>query len=115
MFSTPAYKRFSNIVQPSFIPPSATTVKKYLKIRYLEERNKLKNILSEQVGIGLTCDRWTSKKSQSFITSTGHYITSDWQLKHCVLATRRVTETHTGDISFNIFLILRESLELKTK
>ena len=115
MFSTPAFKRFSGFIQPNYIPPSAPTVKKYLKVRYLEEKNKLKDIPSSQEGIGITSDMWTSKARQGFITTTGHYITSDWQLKHCVLATRRVVESHTGEHIFKNLCEIEKEFGIENK
>ena len=36
-------------VQAGYTPPSAPTIKMYLKIRYIEEINKLQNDLSMEV------------------------------------------------------------------
>ncbi|XP_046559942.1 E3 SUMO-protein ligase ZBED1-like [Haliotis rubra] len=35
---------------------------------------------------------WTSCATHGYITVTGHYITDEWDLKSCILATRRVEE-----------------------
>ncbi len=83
-------------VQPSHKPPVAKTVKKYLKMEYIEEKTALKSDLGDQVAVGVTSDLWTSAATQGYITATGHYITKDWELKHCVLATRRMTDRHSG-------------------
>lgn len=103
------------VVQPNYTPPGYTTVKKYLKIRYLKEKAKLKGILSEQISVGLTCDMWTSQATQGYITATGHYITQEWQLKHCVLATRRITEKHTGEHIYSSLLSIEKEFGIDGK
>ena len=115
MFSTPAYKKYIRTIQPAYTPPSAPTVKKYLKVKYLDEKSKLKSVLSEQIGVGLTSDMWTSKKIHGYITATGHYITQDLELKHCVLATRRVINKHSGENIFSVLLAVEKEFEIEGK
>ena len=87
MFGTPAYRRYMAIVQPAYTPPVANTVKKYLHLQYVEEKKKMIEELKDQVAVGTTSDIWTSTATHGYITETGHYITKDWEIKHCVLAT----------------------------
>ena len=97
MFQSPAYRAYMAEVQPSYKPPVAKTVKKHLSLQYIEEKAQLKEKLQHQAAVGITSDLWTSLATHSYITCTAHYITSDWELKHCVLGTRRLEDRHTGD------------------
>ena len=115
MFCIPAYKRYMAIVQPSYNPPTAKTVKKYLHIRYLEEKGKLISELKGQVAVGLTADTWTSKSKKGYITGTGHYIIEDWILKSCVLATRRITGNHTGEHIYNSLFKIEQEFKIQEK
>ena len=40
---------------------------------------------------------WTSMASQGYLTATGHFISEDWVLRHCVLGTKRLIGKHTGE------------------
>uniref|UniRef100_A0A3P8P8X8 BED-type domain-containing protein n=1 Tax=Astatotilapia calliptera TaxID=8154 RepID=A0A3P8P8X8_ASTCA len=46
--------------------------------------------------VALTCDAWTSRAVDSYVTITAHYLTADWQLLSYVLQTRTLHESHTG-------------------
>ena len=115
MFSTPAMRKHLKTLQPNYTPPGATTVRKYVKVKYLEEKSRLKSVLSEQAGVGITCDMWTSKASQGYITVTGHYITNDWLLKNCVLATRGVTDQHTGENIHKALKLIEKEFDIEGK
>ena len=88
MFSTAAFRRHIAIVQPGYMPPVASTVRKYLEVQYLAEKTKLQPKLEEQDAVDLTCDFWPSNKNQSYITTTTHYIDTSWTLRSTVLTTR---------------------------
>ena len=45
--------------------------------------------------LAMATDLWTSHQ-RSYITVTAHYLTTDWQLKVNVLATRPIDDRHTG-------------------
>jgi hypothetical protein len=72
-------------------------VRKYIKVNYDEAKREL---IEEIAGssISITTDMWTSLAREGYITITSHYITNDWKLKCKVLATRPMSEWHTGMI-----------------
>ena len=45
----------------------------------------------------------------------GHYITQDWELKQCVLATRRVIDKHSGENIFSALLAVEKEFEIEDK
>ena len=47
--------------------------------------------------ITLTTDLWTTHATQGYILLTSHYINDNWELRSQILATRNVTDRHTGE------------------
>lgn len=58
--------------------------------------------------MAITCDGWTSRATESFVTITAHIIKEDWQLVSYVLQTRSMEESHTGE---NLAKLLGEAAE----
>uniref|UniRef100_A0A3B1IEW9 BED-type domain-containing protein n=1 Tax=Astyanax mexicanus TaxID=7994 RepID=A0A3B1IEW9_ASTMX len=63
---------------------------------YQETKRKVANTLTKTTRVALTCDAWTSRATQSFVTFTAHYITDTWLLESRVLQTRVMHESHTA-------------------
>lgn len=63
---------------------------------YNEVKSGVKEKLSRAERIALTCDAWTSRATESYVTLTAHHITEDWSLSSHVLQTRAMSECHTG-------------------
>ncbi|KAK0131243.1 Zinc finger BED domain-containing protein 1 [Merluccius polli] len=60
-------------------------------------------------------DAWTSRATESYVTITVHHITDEWKLESCVLQTRAMYDSHTGE---NIAALLKEAVaewQLDTK
>lgn len=57
--------------------------------------------------VALTCDAWTSRATESYVTITAHHVTDEWKLASHVLQTRAMHESHTGE---NIATLLREAV-----
>ena len=88
------FKRFVNKLNPDYQVPSKKTVTKYVTLAYEECKQLLRAAISGK-DVALTTDLWTSHQ-RSYITVTAHYLTTDWQLKVNVLATRPIDDRHTG-------------------
>ena len=54
-------------------------------------------MLQEPGHIALMTDIWTSVAAQSYITVTAHFISSNWELKTCLLQTTNFPENHIAD------------------
>lgn len=52
--------------------------------------------ISKAVSVALTTDGWTSRATESYIT-TAHYISQDWKLENKVLETTTLPCSHTGE------------------
>ncbi|KAM9350016.1 E3 SUMO-protein ligase ZBED1 [Symphorus nematophorus] len=81
-YKIPSRKHFSGTVIPAL---------------YEEIRRGIVKELSDTAYVALTTDGWTSRATESFLTVTVHYITSEWEMKSCVLQTRPLYESHTSE------------------
>ena len=59
-------------------------------------------------GVAITCDGWSSRATESYMTITAHHITNEWQLLAHVLQTRAMHESHTGA---NVAEVLKTATE----
>uniref|UniRef100_A0A3B3ZVN8 BED-type domain-containing protein n=1 Tax=Periophthalmus magnuspinnatus TaxID=409849 RepID=A0A3B3ZVN8_9GOBI len=66
------------------------------------------NTLDQPPRVALTCDGWTSRATESYVTITSHFINEHWELISNVLQTRAMHESHTGT---NIAELLSAALE----
>lgn len=57
--------------------------------------------------VALTCDGWTSRATDPYVTITSHFISTDWVLVSNILQTRALFENHTGN---NIAKLLTEAM-----
>jgi len=88
------FKKFINNLNPDYAIPSKTTVTNYVNYLYTEVKAEVMKDIRD-CPMGITTDMWTSTSNQGYITVTGHYI-KDWCLKPVAIATRMMTERHTG-------------------
>lgn len=79
-YNIPSRKHFSDVIIPKL---------------YEGTRQVIAKELSETAYIALTSDAWTSRATESFLTVTAHYITSEWEMRSIVLQTRPLYESHT--------------------
>lgn len=57
----------------------------------------------------ITTDVWSSCNAESYITVNCHFLTAEWELKSCVLATHQVKMDHTAEnISAELIKIANE-------
>ncbi len=92
------FRQLMNVLEPRYNIPSrrhfGTTVIPKL---YDETRGEFEKELSDTAHVALTTDGWTSRATESFLTVTAHYITSEWEMRSCVLQTRPIYESHTSE------------------
>lgn len=75
--------------------------------KYAEVKTNVAASLQSAERVALTCDSWTSRATDSYVTITCHYIASDWTLVSHVLQTRAVHTSHTAS---NIAALFDEAL-----
>ena len=101
------FRRLINYLEPNYRVPSAVHITSCLQEHYETAKTRLIQMLQEPNHIALTTDIWTSVATQSYITVTAHFISSNWDLKTCLLQTANFPENHTAD---NIYEKLKEIL-----
>lgn len=74
---------------------------------YTEVKTAILESLKSAERVALTCDGWTSRATDPYVTITSHFISNQWALLSNVLQTRALHESHTGS---NIANLLREAI-----
>ena len=79
------FKALLKFIEPGYKVPSATHITHVVQ--------KLKE---DALSLAITSDIWTSCANDAYISLTAHFISADWQMVSCVLATSPFPEQHTG-------------------
>lgn len=64
---------------------------------YMEVKATVLDSLGSAERVALTCDTWTSRATESYVTLTAHRMDDHWNLKSHVLQTRAMHDSHTGE------------------
>lgn len=92
------FKHFIKLLDPRYELPSRRTLTDILLKRYYEEsKNKLSAIFEEVSCISLTCDLWTSRANEGYLTVTSHFIDYDFNMQCAVLSTNLMKGNHTAN------------------
>ena len=98
-FSTSENRAFRALIhecEPRYKFPARATFSDTIIPRLYEVcAQQLKSELKD-VSVAWTCDSWTSRATESYITITCHYINKNFELCARVLQTRVLRESHTG-------------------
>lgn len=73
---------------------------------YESAKEKLKNILQEVKYVSITCDLWTSRVQEAYLTATCHFVDKNFELKSAVLSTEKLLDP-TNHNAHNISEYLR--------
>ena len=91
------FKSFIATLEPSYVVPSHTTIRNYVHRSYVEAKDTMLKVVESQNCIALTTDMWTSHATQGYIMLSSHYVNDNWELRSQILATRNITDRHTGE------------------
>ncbi|XP_017488174.1 PREDICTED: zinc finger BED domain-containing protein 1-like, partial [Rhagoletis zephyria] len=76
------FRNFVRVLDTRYELPCKTTLKnKLLKSQYDEIKIQIKNELESVAHIAITCDMWSSRANDGYLTVTSHFITNDFDLK----------------------------------
>lgn len=100
-FTTTESKEFRKLIhecEPKYQMPSRATFSEHvIPSMYTITANRLKAELKDAGGtVAITCDAWTSRATESYVTITAHYVDNDFNLCPAVLQTRAMHDRHTG-------------------
>uniref|UniRef100_H2ZXV6 HAT C-terminal dimerisation domain-containing protein n=1 Tax=Latimeria chalumnae TaxID=7897 RepID=H2ZXV6_LATCH len=101
------FREFVELVEPGNQLPSRTFFYPNVEKKYLVTMQHIKAELKTPEKIALASDIWTSLATDAHMSVTAHFIT-DWQLKNINLATKPLSERHTGE---NIVTFIEQVLE----
>ena len=91
------FRQLLNECEPRYVIPTRwfiteTAVPKL----YKDMKEKVKETISSAERVAITCDEWTSRATQSYVTFTCHHISPEWEIVSHVLQTRAMFVSHTG-------------------
>ena len=82
-------------LEPNHRLPSTTHVSALIRKDFEDGKAAVKEQLCGNI-VALTTDIWTSRATQSFATTTAHFLDKQWKLTTCVLETVHFPGHHTG-------------------
>lgn len=98
------FRALMRYVEPGYKVLSAVHIAKVVHQKHDIGKRALKERLQmEGQSIAITSDIWTSCANDAYISLTAHFITTDWQMVSCVLAT--IVAHFQGTIQVSILLI----------
>ena len=83
-------------LEPNYRPPSTMHVSAWIRKDFEDGKAVVKKQLHGSSLIALTTDIWTSRATQSFVTTTAHFLDQHCNLTTCVLETVHFPGHHTG-------------------
>ena len=91
------FRRMMNAMEPRYHIPTRKHLTKVCIPRLSSQtRAQVKTSLASAERVALTCDGWTSRRTEAFVTITAPFINEEWELVTYVLQTRDMPESHTG-------------------
>ena len=90
------FNELLTFLEPNYKTPSTTHVSARIRKDFEDRKAAVKRQLLDNSSIALTTDIWTSRATQSFATTTAHFVDQHWNLTSCVLETVHFPGHHTG-------------------
>ncbi|XP_030760921.1 zinc finger BED domain-containing protein 1-like [Sitophilus oryzae] len=94
------FRIFVNLMDPRDVLPSKFTIReKIMKQIYDDSHQMLKDILKNVKYVAITSDSWSSRATESYLTVTCHFVSSNFELKSAVLSTKPLENgvNHTAE------------------
>ncbi|XP_037829561.1 E3 SUMO-protein ligase ZBED1-like [Kryptolebias marmoratus] len=102
------FRRMVNAMEPRYQIPTREHLTKVCVPRlYTQTKAHVKASLDSAERVALTCDRWTSRTTEAYVTITAHFINEEWELVNFILQTTDMPKSHTGQ---NLAEHLRKAL-----
>ncbi|XP_051990723.1 E3 SUMO-protein ligase ZBED1-like isoform X2 [Xyrauchen texanus] len=110
------FRYMVNVTEPRYVIPTRKHITEVAVPRMYEEvKQEVKTSLASAERVALTCDGWTSRATESYITITAHHINENWELISHVLQTRAMHESHTGSNIAELLKVALEEWDIKSK
>ncbi|CAJ0765804.1 20846_t:CDS:2, partial [Entrophospora sp. SA101] len=98
ILKSPAFIKFLNLLDSSFIVPKSNTIKSLIHTAYTKSFNYLVEQLSSIEYVGLTCDLWTARSRLGYLGVTCSYIDEGFDLHENLLTLMYLPSTHTSPL-----------------
>lgn len=80
------FRNMLHTLEPRYVIPSRKFFSEtVVPTLYNNIKSDVINSLGRARRVTLTCDAWTSRATESYVTVTAHHITDDWSLSSHVL------------------------------
>ena len=90
------FKNLLGVMEPGYKIPCHKYFTRLLQEKWEKGKILLKEKLSQNVqAFALTTDIWTSLSNEAYLSLTVHFISPEWDLNCCVLATSSFPGQHT--------------------
>ena len=93
------FRQYSHYMNPKFNPPSRITIARDIYNLYMDEKKKLKSMMSSE-RVCLTTDTWTSIQNINYMCVTSHWIDEDWKLHKRIIGFFQISN-HRGETIAN--------------
>ena len=91
------FRQLLNECEQRYIIPTCWFItEKAVPKLYKDMKEKVKETISSAERVAITCDAWTSRATQSYVTFTCNHISPQWEIVSNVLQTRPMFVSHTG-------------------
>uniref|UniRef100_A0AAQ5Y0H8 BED-type domain-containing protein n=1 Tax=Amphiprion ocellaris TaxID=80972 RepID=A0AAQ5Y0H8_AMPOC len=112
----PGFCHFMKMVDPQYqIPSRKSLMTGVLPKLYAQVRETLKDSIQSASCLALTCDMWTARTTESYLTVKGHFIDKDWQMQSCNLAAIHVAVQHTADNISELLVTITDDWDITSK
>lgn len=102
------FKKMVSTLEPRYTIPTRKHMTEVAVLKlYTEVKTAVLESLKSVERVGLTCDGWTSRTTDPYVTTTSHFFSNEWALVSNVLQTRALHKSHTGS---NIANLLTETI-----
>lgn len=102
------FRNLIKTLEPRYVVPTRKHLSEVtVPNMYANVKESIAASLQAAERVALTCDCWTSRATDSYMTITAHFIDGDWNLMSNVLQTRAVETSHTAN---NLRDILTEAI-----
>ncbi|XP_041862941.1 E3 SUMO-protein ligase ZBED1-like [Melanotaenia boesemani] len=103
------FQSLVKLLEPRYVLPTRKHLSEVAISKLYEEvKNGVATSLKLATRVALTCDSWTSRATDSYLTITCHYIDMEWLLLSHVLQTRKIQTSHTAK---NLSDLLSDALQ----
>lgn len=90
------FREFMDVLEPNYKIPCVKTVKNRIQFVYEQVSKKIALELSAASFVAWTSDCWSSRRQNSYISVTAHFLDAAWSPKNYTLATEELPERHTA-------------------